>query len=130
MPDFLPIFGVESPINSVKASIYATVGAPMYCYIIGNLYFFTTRLRLFCLVRHKRNHWINALYLDKKDAKRVEFDVAATITNAAMNPRSLIRNKDSRNYETLVSFDRRSIYFFFHHVVLIVSNTSLPLAKK
>ncbi len=100
VPEFLPIFGVDFPINSVKASVYAAVGnridgKPLItyiCYIIGQMYFFTTRFRLFCLVRHKRNNWINALYLGNTDAKRVNsYDVATTLSDAASNPRKLLR---------------------------------------
>ena len=108
MPDFLPIFGIKPYMNTVKASVFATVGNPILNYIRGHLFFFFSRLRLFCLVRHKRNHWINALYLDKKDAKRTNFDVVTTFQDATSNPRKLIRTKSSkfdslRNAQGLVS---------------------------
>jgi len=84
IPDFLPIFGVNPFIDSIEASIMATVGYPLPSFILGQVYFFTTRLRLCNLVRHKRNHWINALYLNKKDARRTHFearDVIKDVTN-------------------------------------------------
>lgn len=33
-------------------------------YVLGHFYMFATRLRLICLVRHLRNHWINALCIE------------------------------------------------------------------
>lgn len=94
--DSLVIFGVE-PCILVKASIYAATGYSFLNYILGYIFFFSTRLRLFCLVRHLRNHWINALYLNKKDAKRTNFDVAATLNDATSNPRRLLRLKSGKS---------------------------------
>jgi len=110
VPDFLSIFGTNVFINSVIASIYATTGnASIYVttgnvptlkhkYILGYLYFFTTRLRLFCLVRYKRNHWINAYYFDKLDAKRTDIDLPGIVDNATTNPKKLIK-RDTNSSE-------------------------------
>jgi hypothetical protein len=95
IPDFLPIFGVNPFISSVEASIYSVVGESTSYYILGHIYFFTTRLRLFCLIRHKRNHWINALYLERKDAKRTNFDFASTLSDIDSHPERLMSSERS-----------------------------------
>ena len=72
VPNFLPLFGVDPFINSVKASIYITMGGDSFgLYLLGHLYIFTTRLRLFCLVRYKTNHWIDTIHHEETIQRRV-----------------------------------------------------------
>ncbi len=103
MWDFFSIFGVKPRIDSIKACVYATVGESLGLYILGYLYFFITRFRLFCLIRHKRNHWLNALYMNNKDAKRTNFDVASTLADATSNPKRLLKREKSHQSRKLQS---------------------------
>ena len=131
IPDFLPIFGVNPIMNTVKASVFAAVGDSMYNYIWGHCFFVASRLRLFSLVRHKRNHWINALYLDKKDAKRTNFDVVTTFQDATSNPRRLMKTKSKsskfnsvRNARSLVSSPINFQSIKVSRNIILIRNTS------
>ena len=60
IPDFLPLF-VDKRITSLsftQAAIAASQGASTGEFILGHLYFLLLHVRLFGLIRHKRNHWI------------------------------------------------------------------------
>ena len=72
IPDFIRCFG-RSPIafNLVRSSIYATIGPTTSKFILGHAYFVGVRLRLFGLVRHRRNHWINAMFIESKHEKDI-----------------------------------------------------------
>jgi hypothetical protein len=116
VPDFLPIFGVNPFISSVEASIYSVVGKSISRYILGHLYFFTTRLRLFCLVRHKRTHWINALYLGKKDAVRTKFDPMSSVKDLSHKPENLWTKREV-SWSKLYFLITLLGYFCSHFVV-------------
>lgn len=60
IPDFLPLFIHEriTTLSFTQAAIAASQGASTGEFILGHLYFLLLHLRLFGLIRHKRNHWI------------------------------------------------------------------------
>lgn len=60
IPDFLPLFLHKRMIclSFTQAAIAASQGASTGKFILGHLYFLLLHLRLFGLIRHKRNHWI------------------------------------------------------------------------
>ena len=55
----------------VRSSIFATIGPTTGKFILGHAYFWGVRLRLFGLVRRRRNHWINAMFIETKDEKDI-----------------------------------------------------------
>ncbi len=101
IPDFLPIFGFEPAINTVKAAVYTSVGSwrqSLGSYIAGNLYMFSKRLRLFCLVRHKRNHYIKAIYTDNVNrAGRTCIEDSSGIEVLSGNPSKENQYMESRD---------------------------------
>jgi hypothetical protein len=59
IPDFLPLFMKRhSSVSFAHFAIHATDGRTSWAFIAGNLYFLLIRIRIFGLIRHKRNHWI------------------------------------------------------------------------
>ena len=42
----------------IHGAVNATDGSTVFAFIAGNLYFLLIRIRLFGLIRHKRNQWI------------------------------------------------------------------------
>lgn len=106
IPDFLPIFGFEPAINTVKATVYTSVGSwkqSLGFYIAGNFYIFSKHLRLFCLVRHKRNHYINAIYMDKVNgAKRTYIEDSSEIEVLSGNPFKEDQDTESRDTDNSI----------------------------
>lgn len=72
IPDFMRCFGKDPFVfNLVRSSIFATIGPTTGKFILGHAYFVGVRLRLFGLVRHRRNHWINAMFIETKNEKDI-----------------------------------------------------------
>jgi len=60
IPDFLPLFMDRVTVFSfTHGAVNATDGSTEGAFILGNLHTLLIRIRLFGLVRHKRNHWIS-----------------------------------------------------------------------
>ena len=72
IPDFMRCFGKDQlAFSLVRSSIFATIGPTTGKFILGHAYFWGVRLRLFGLVRRRRNHWINAMFIETKDEKDI-----------------------------------------------------------
>lgn len=61
IPDFLPLFVERRAIafSFIHGAVNATDGSTVFAFIAGNLHALLIRIRLFGLIRHKRNHWIS-----------------------------------------------------------------------
>eukprot|EP00557_Chaetoceros_sp_GSL56_P001921 CAMPEP_0176493060 /NCGR_PEP_ID=MMETSP0200_2-20121128/9354_1 /TAXON_ID=947934 /ORGANISM="Chaetoceros sp., Strain GSL56" /LENGTH=1289 /DNA_ID=CAMNT_0017890711 /DNA_START=23 /DNA_END=3892 /DNA_ORIENTATION=- len=66
IPDFVPLFGYDIiRVTFPEGAINATGRKHEGELIAGKLYFLLLHLRIFCLIRHLRNHWIQS----KEDAE-------------------------------------------------------------
>ena len=71
IPDFLPLFMDRAiAFSFIHGAVNATDGSTVFAFIAGNLHSLLIRIRLFGLIRHKRNQWISPPEDDSASARQ------------------------------------------------------------
>eukprot|EP00979_Chaetoceros_neogracilis_P007617 scaffold1610_cov252-Chaetoceros_neogracile.AAC.1 len=79
----------HSSVSFAHFAIHATDGRTSWAFIAGNLYFLLIRIRIFGLIRHKRNHWIKPD--DSSNHARKQGDGAANLVGKTDDDSTLRR---------------------------------------